>query len=227
MKQLRPFLFAFLVAGWTGPVSLSGQVLVGPPAPADPALTYPEPANPVPASAGAPEETFPEDNFGAVVLKPVTIRPWAYANMDAETARQYRRTRYHVIKVYPYALDALAHMAALDSVVQQADRRREGKRYRNELEKTLKDDFKDDLKNLSRTQGKILISMLERQTGRPFYDLLRDLKNGVSATFWQTLGKTYGYDLKDGYDPSEDPMLELILSEMEWPDYRPQGEIMR
>jgi len=115
----------------------------------------------------------------------------------------------------------------LDSVVQQADRRREGKRYRNALEKTLKDDFKDDLKNLSRYQGKVLISMLERQTGRPFYDLLRDLKNGVSATFWQTLGKTYGYDLKDGYDPAEDAMLELILSEMEWPEYRPAGKIMR
>lgn len=195
----------------------NAQVLIGPVLPAE-QNSGPE---------AAQDQGFSEETIGAVVLKPVTIRPWAYANMDPETARQYRRTRYHVIKVYPYALKALDHMAALDSVVQQADRRREGKRYRNELEKTLKDNFKDDLKNLSRYQGKVLISMLERQTGRPFYDLLKDLKNGVSATFWQTLGKTYGYDLKEGYDPTEDPLLELILSEMEWPDYRPADEIMR
>ncbi len=210
-------LFALLVFAASGQSALNAQVLVGPPVP-DALNTAIDPTG---------NQGYLEETIGAVVLKPVTIRPWAYANMDAETARQYRRTRYHVIKVYPYAIKALDQMAALDSVVQQADRRREGKRYRNALEKTLKDDFKDDLKNLSRYQGKVLISMLERQTGRPFYDLLRDLKNGVSATFWQTLGKTYGYDLKDGYDPAEDAMLELILSEMEWPEYRPAGKIMR
>ncbi len=189
------------------------------------------PANSQPAPeffTGKDGGSLNEDLPAAFVqLDPITIRPFSVDLMDAETAKQYRKTRYHVIKVYPYARQALERMAQLDSVASHAEKHRETRKFRHKLENELKDEFKDDLKNLTKTQGKILISMLERQTGRPFYDLLRDLKSGLVATFWQSLGKTYGYDLKGGYDPAEDPMLEMILSDLEWPDYKPEGRIMR
>ena len=161
-----------------------------------------------------------DDPAGFVWLKPVTISPLSYASMDAETAKLYRNTRYHVLKVYPYAREALVHLAELDSVAGLNQKKKQTRNFRQDLEKQLKDDFKADLKNLTKTQVKILISMLERQTDRPFYDLLKDLKSGFVATFWQGLGKTYGYNLKDGYDPDQDPILEMILSDLEWPDYR-------
>lgn len=170
---------------------------------------------------GDPTESV-EEPIGFVLLKPVTVSPSRYT--DPAFAKQYRTTRYHVLKVYPYAREALTRIAELDSVAREAEKRKELRRYRKQLEDELKAEFKEDLKNLTRTQGKILISILERQTEQPFFDLLRDWKSGVTATFWQALGKTYGYNLKDGYDPSDDPVLESILAGLEWPDVPKGGQ---
>ncbi len=164
---------------------------------------------------------------GMVLLRPISIRPMSVASMDTETLKYYRRTRYHALKVYPYAREALERLSVLDSVAAQADRRKESRQYRKELEKELKKEFSEDIRNLSRTQGSILISMLERQTNRPFYDLLKDLKNGLNANFWNALGKTYGYNLRQAYDPGEDPILEMILSDLQWPDYQASERIVK
>ena len=67
------------------------------------------------------------------------------------------------------------------------------------------------MKNLTRTQGKILIKMIEKELDTPFYTLLKDLRGGFTATYYNEFGKFYGYQLKDGYIPGEDSILDAVL----------------
>ena len=161
-----------------------------------------------------------------VVLSPVTITPLSLYEFNAEARREYRRTRYHALKVYPYAIRAIELMGELEEATADMDRKREKKRFRKDLEKELKNDFKEELKMLSRRQGTILIDMIERHSDQAFYDILKQLKSGTTAFFWHGIGKNYGYDLKAGYDPVTDPVLEDILSGLEWPAYVPGEDMM-
>ncbi len=73
----------------------------------------------------------------------------------------------------------------------------------------------DHLKDLSRTQGKVLVKMIERKLNTPMHTVLRDVRGSFTATKWQTIGKLYGYDLKEGYQPGKDPILDLVLRDFE------------
>jgi hypothetical protein len=176
--------------------------------------------SPLPQATGA---VGPDSLPAYLFAQAVPVRPASANSLDGEARKHYRRMRYHAVKVYPYALEALRQLEARDSVSVHAARKRDARRYRKTSESELKDEFGDVLRNLSRTQGSILISMLERQTRQPFFDLLKAQKSGVTALFWQGLGLTYGYNLREGYDPADDPILELVLSEFEWPVYSHQA----
>ena len=81
-----------------------------------------------------------------------------------------------------------------------------------ELEKL---ERKDPLKKLSKTQGIVLIKMIERELGKPCYGIVKELRGGFTATYWQTFATFYGVDLKEGYNPKKDPVLEIIISGMD------------
>jgi hypothetical protein len=57
--------------------------------------------------------------------------------------------------------------------------------------------------------------MIERKLDTPVYDLLKGLRGGFVAGKWQSVGKLYGYDLKEGYIPGEDPILDAVLQDFE------------
>jgi hypothetical protein len=173
-----------------------------------------------------PDESKDEIQQAYVVLEPMVINPGTIYEHNDAARREYRRKRYHVLKVYPYALRSLELMEEMEIVAADMDRKKDRRKYRKKLEKQLKEEFKDELKKLSKTQGNILVDMIERHTDRAFYEILKDLKSGTTAFFWQSIGKKYGYDLKHGYQPEEDPVLEEILSGLQWPDYIPGEDIM-
>ena len=83
------------------------------------------------------------------------------------------------------------------------------------LQKKLKKEFKDPLKKLTKTQGKILIEMIERELDTPFHTLVKNLRGGFTAGYWNTLGKMYGYNLKEGYIPGKDPILDAVLNDFD------------
>jgi hypothetical protein len=153
------------------------------------------------------------------VLNSITITPNTVFEMDIEAARERSRWRYRTLKVYPYAVRAVELMEEINVASKEMDRKKDVRKYKKKLEQELKDSFKDEVKGLSKTQGKLLIDMIERQTDRTFYSILKDLKSGTTAFFWQGFGKAYGYDLKEGYQPESNPILEDILNDMEWPTY--------
>ena len=154
------------------------------------------------------KEKSAEDTIYHLFLDTVTI--------EARNLKNYNFNRYEYVvrKVYPLADTAAALFYEVNSETATM-KRRESKKYRKKMEKELKENFEDRLKNMSRTEGLVLIKIIERNTGMSLYDLLKDVKSGSTAWWWNNLGKMYGYDLKRGYSPSDNPMLEIIIQEYE------------
>ncbi len=134
------------------------------------------------------------------------------------TAKQrWTRLRNAVYVTYPYAKragivfnDIEKHIAA------NPDKQYIGK-YINSREKELKKQFAEPLTNLSVYQGKVLMKLINRETkGTNCYDILKQLKGGVTARFWETVAFVFGSDLKQPYDAlGEDAEIESIVKEVQ------------
>jgi hypothetical protein len=147
-----------------------------------------------------------------IVLKPVTVRPnrldFGYMMKLASLERKVR-------EIYPYAEMAFTLLEHYQDTVGSMNRNREKRRYRKNLELVLKERFTSELKNLTRTQGKLLVKIIERHTGTTFYSFIKTLKSGPTALSYQAIGKVYGYNLKEGYDAAKYPDLEIVLQRIE------------
>ena len=136
---------------------------------------------------------------------------------DFESDTQYRRYmkyRRYALKVYPYAVESIKLFRQVEVDTRDMKKKKK-KKYVKSLQKNLRKEFTDPLKDLSRTQGKILVKMIEYELDVPMYDLLKNVRNGFTATKWQTVGKLYGYDLKTGYIEGEDPILDAVLQDFD------------
>jgi hypothetical protein len=129
---------------------------------------------------------------------------------DLQEQRQYWLYKRAAVKVYPYAVQAIDLYEEMMAQTEGMSKRKR-KKYIKHENKELKGDFKDQLKDLSKTQGAVLIKMIERQVGKPFYDVITETRGGMTAMYWHNLGKIWGYDLKDGYQEGKDPLLDEIL----------------
>ncbi len=128
---------------------------------------------------------------------------------------KYLRLRRNVIRVLPYAIYAQKRYEQLDRDLALANSRREEKKLIKECEREIKEKITSEVKNLSVSQGKILIKLIERQTGNTSYDLVKDMKGNISAFLYQGVAKIFGHNLKSTYDPREDYEIENIIREYE------------
>ncbi len=126
----------------------------------------------------------------------------------------YLRYRRYANKVYPYAVDAIRIFRELEEITHSMKRRHKRKHIRR-LQRELKDEFQDPLKKLSKTQGKILVHMIEKELDKPMFYLIKGLKGGVTANYWNTAGKLYGYHLRKGYVVGEDAIMDIVLEDFD------------
>lgn len=126
--------------------------------------------------------------------------------------RKYLRYRRYAAVVYPYANDAIKIFREVEYATQSMKKRKR-KKHIKRLNKQLKKEFKDPLRKLTKTQGYILTKMIEKELDTPFYSLIKNLRGGLSASFWQGLGKMNGYNLKKGYIVGDDPILDAVLKD--------------
>ena len=92
--------------------------------------------------------------------------------------------------------------------------KRSKRKYLRRLEKFLYTEFEHELKKLSRSQGRILIKLVHRQTGITIFELIKELRTGLKAFIYQTTASLFKLSLKDKYDPEdilEDYLIEDIL----------------
>jgi hypothetical protein len=139
-----------------------------------------------------------------------------------EEYRKYLRFRNYAAKVYPYAKEAIRIFRELEYASGQMSSK-EKKDKITELEDQLTKEFEEPLKNLTKLQGKIMIKMIEKETGQPIYNLIKDLKGGFKAFYWNVFSKLYSYDLKEGYNSGQYPILDAVLQDFDV-SYRIENE---
>ena len=126
----------------------------------------------------------------------------------------YRRYRKYAAIVYPYAVEAVKLYREVEYATATMPERKR-KKYIKNLHKDLKGEFTDPLKHLTKTQGMILIKMVERELDTNMHTIIKDLRNGLTASYWSTMGGMFGHDLKEGYTEGKDPILDAVLSDMD------------
>lgn len=152
------------------------------------------------------EDTIPHYNLAEVTITP----PWKFKNKRQK--RRYSRLVYHVKKTLPYARMAGKRLNEINAHLQTIETEKERKKYLKNAEKELFAEFEAPLRKLTFTQGRILINLIDRETGDTTYNLIKDYKGGVSAFFWQSVARVFGSNLKDEYDPEgDDKMIENIV----------------
>jgi hypothetical protein len=128
---------------------------------------------------------------------------------------EWTRLRNAVYVTYPYARKAGNIMNEMNkrlAVMNESDK----KNYIKSREKELKKEFADPLEKLSVYQGRILMKLINRQTGNNCYDIIKEYKGGFTARFWQTVAFFFGSSLKQPYDAQgDDKQIELIVKEVE------------
>ena len=133
-----------------------------------------------------------------------------------EELKKFNRLRYNVLKVWPYAVEAAKNLKEIADAMVGMTSDAQRKEYMKSKENSLFGKYEKDLRDLNFSQGKILIKLVDRQTGQTTYSLVKDLKNGASAFFWQSIGRVFGYNLKQEYNPEEDDFaIEMICKSIE------------
>lgn len=127
----------------------------------------------------------------------------------------WTRLRNAVYVTYPYAKTAARILKDVNSQLATLHDKRDRKKYLSSIEKQMKAEFGDKLENLSVYQGKVLMKLINRETGQNCYEIIKELKGGFSARMWQTVAFFFGGNLKSEYDVQEDKDIEVIVQEIE------------
>lgn len=157
------------------------------------------------------------DTIPVVTLRPTTVS----ANRKARSKR-YKRKRSklyrNVIKTYPYAKVAGTLIKEYNRNLSQLDTESAREAYLDKCEEDLKAEFEDDLTHMTMSQGRVLIKLIDRETGNTSYELIKDLKSGFTAFMWQGVAKLFGSDLKASYNPDNDEtdyIIEEVVQKIE------------
>ncbi|MFO8087323.1 MAG: DUF4294 domain-containing protein [Bacteroidales bacterium] len=157
------------------------------------------------------------DTTAIITLESVTIfEPLTFSN-NREKRRFYRLAK-HVKKVYPYARLAGIEFDKVEEELENTDSYSERRKIAKQVEKKIESRYKEELKRLKFTQGKILIKLIDRETSHTSFAILQEMRGRLIAGFWQGLGRLFGYNLKEGYDPENndfDHQIETIVQMIE------------
>lgn len=137
------------------------------------------------------------------------------ANANMEMRAKMTRLRNAIIVTYPYALKSGIILNEMNGVLAGVEDKSARKDYIKSREKELKKEFTDPLSNLSIYQGKVLMKLINRQTGNNCYDIIKEYKGGLTARLYQTVAFFFSSNLKQPYDAfGDDYEIEMILREV-------------
>lgn len=134
--------------------------------------------------------------------------------MSEDDRRRYLILRRKTRKVYPYAKLAAERLVTMTDRLKTIEGRREKKRYTKRVQNYIEGEFSEKLKKLTHTEGQILVKLIHRQTGRTAYELVKELRTGWRAFWYNTTANLFEISLKEEYRPfevKEDYLIEDIL----------------
>lgn len=155
------------------------------------------------------------DTLPLIYLNAVDV----YTDYVYRTPRQrelWTRTKFNVKKVYPYAILAAAKLKEFDKALEAIPDEKTKKTFIKSCERELRYAFEDELKDLTISQGKILMKLIDRETGKTTYDVVKQLRGGFQAAMWQTVARIFGHNMKVEYNANEeDVMIERAIKLIE------------
>lgn len=143
-----------------------------------------------------------------VVARPRSARKSEY--------RKYERLVNNIKRVYPYALMVRIRLNQVNEDLKNIANEKERKKYIKEVEKDVFIEYEGDMREMTITQGRLLIKLIDRETQNTSYALIREYRGKFTAAFWQGIARIFGTNLKEEYDAfGEDALIELIISEID------------
>ncbi len=160
-------------------------------------------------------EVVGKDTFPLIIFDVVEITTnFVFSNQRLR--EQWTRTKFNVKKVYPYAILAAAKLKEYDKALEKIEDENLKKAFIKVCEKDLRHEFEDELKGLTVSQGKILMKLIDRETEKTTYDIVKQLRGSFQAAMWQTVARIFGHNMKVQYDAQvEDIMIERAVKLVE------------
>jgi len=143
------------------------------------------------------DTTFKLDMYTTVIVADLTFK-------NPKDKQKYDKLKRDVKKAYPYALLAKAKLQEYDNQLALIKGENERKAFAEKAEKELIKQFEKDMRNLTRSQGKILCKLIDRETERTTYTIVKQYRGSFAAVMWQGVARIFGGNLKDDYDPNGD-----------------------
>jgi hypothetical protein len=155
-------------------------------------------------------ETLPE-----VEIKEVTV--YAHPQFPKKSDfRKYERLVYNLKRVYPYALIVRNRLLKVNEDMKNLNSDKERKDYIKKVEKDVFANYEGDMRDMTITQGRLLIKLIDRETQNTSYTLIKDYRGKFAAAFWQGVARIFGTNLKEEYDPyGDDVLIESIIIEID------------
>lgn len=154
------------------------------------------------------------DTIGMSYLPPVEV----IGRMSAQQRNywaNWTRLRNAVYVTYPYAKAASRVINEINAMLVNIPDKKKRKNIIHSKEKVLKQQFTDKLTNLSVYQGRVLMKLINRETGNNCYEIIHEYKGFLNAAFWQTVAVVFGSNLKQAYDPADkDAEMEKIVKDV-------------
>ncbi|MAO11207.1 MAG: hypothetical protein CMC07_10060 [Flavobacteriaceae bacterium] len=128
--------------------------------------------------------------------------------------RRYLILRRKTRKVYPYAKLAAERLTTMSERLSEFPEKRQKRKYTKRVQKYIEEEFSEKLKKLTHTEGQILVKLIHRQTGRTAFELVKELRTGWRAFWYNTTASLFEISLKEEYQPfinKEDYIIEDVL----------------
>lgn len=126
--------------------------------------------------------------------------------------RRYQKLVRAVKRVYPMAQTARAKMAEMEGILLELPTKKAQKAYIKQVYNQIKEEYTPVAKHMTRTEGRVLLKLIDRETDYTAYEVLREFRGGFVAGFWQGISRIFGQNLKSEYDKEgEDRIIEQIV----------------
>ena len=153
--------------------------------------------------------TYNGESLPTIVTPEVKVISTRYFK-NPEDNKKFRAFKYNASVVRPYAIEAISLYREITKDFGDM-KKKDKKKYTRKLQKEYTSKYKDKLVDLSKEQGFVLIKMIERELDTPFNDVITEIRGGWEAAKWSVTGAFFGYNLKKGYNPKDDKLLEIVL----------------
>tara|TARA_B100000900_G_C20160844_1_gene545864 strand:- start:54 stop:605 length:552 start_codon:yes stop_codon:yes gene_type:complete len=153
----------------------------------------------------------------------ISMEPISVIGINKKSKKRYTRLEKNVRKVYPYALKISDLLLEYSPIVDGLDqysgliKYQKKRRIFSKIENDLISEYGYTIKKLRRSQGRILIKLVDRETDRTSFQVIKEFRNIFSAGFWQLTARVFGHNLLSEYNPNdgEDRLIENIINKIE------------